>query len=460
MAVDGEGGRPLRVRAAAQPDDLRVRDDARRAGPGRAGPTSHTIAEAKVETSYARVRLGGDRLDEVGTATRRLRVSLLRLAVPAARPRKRAPLAPAALGPARATARPTASSPRPRPAPPRRGAARGARSGCAPAGRPARRGTRRPRSRTGANENVQNRLSGRSNRVSSTTLNTPSWPTRIDHGCPSSVPDAAVAADLRPVEAAARVVAPEPLEDRRRAPAARAPGPRPATRRPAPTDSCGPAPPAGELAGPSGARSRRGSRPPTRPARSRGSRAPGARRTLAADRGRRHGAPRSRSCGRAGSGRSRSGRPPGTGSSGRRVRAPRAAGRERRLPPARRRTAASRPGPGTGPRGSTRTRRAGAGRASRRGPRGSAACRSAGPAGSAVGHRSPPRRIVQTSITASSARIASATGGGHLVVEREHHERVGARRGAGQRHRRDVDVRLAEQDADPAHRARACPGGG
>lgn len=38
-----------------------------------------TIAEAKVETSYARVRLGGDRLNEVGHATRRVRVSLLRL---------------------------------------------------------------------------------------------------------------------------------------------------------------------------------------------------------------------------------------------------------------------------------------------------------------------------------------------------------------------------------------------
>ncbi len=39
-----------------------------------------TIADAKVETSYARARLGGDRLKSVGEATRRLRVSLLRLA--------------------------------------------------------------------------------------------------------------------------------------------------------------------------------------------------------------------------------------------------------------------------------------------------------------------------------------------------------------------------------------------
>ena len=39
-----------------------------------------TVANAKVETSYARVRLGGDRLEAVGQATRRLRISLLRLA--------------------------------------------------------------------------------------------------------------------------------------------------------------------------------------------------------------------------------------------------------------------------------------------------------------------------------------------------------------------------------------------
>ena len=38
-----------------------------------------TVADAKVETAYARVRLGGERLHAVGQATRRLRVSLLRL---------------------------------------------------------------------------------------------------------------------------------------------------------------------------------------------------------------------------------------------------------------------------------------------------------------------------------------------------------------------------------------------
>ncbi len=40
-----------------------------------------TVADAKVETSYARIRLGGDRLRAVRDATRRLRVSMLRLAL-------------------------------------------------------------------------------------------------------------------------------------------------------------------------------------------------------------------------------------------------------------------------------------------------------------------------------------------------------------------------------------------
>ncbi|MEO5964881.1 MAG: transglutaminase domain-containing protein, partial [Candidatus Limnocylindrales bacterium] len=38
-----------------------------------------TVAEAKVETTYAGVRIGGARLDSVRTATRRLRITLLRL---------------------------------------------------------------------------------------------------------------------------------------------------------------------------------------------------------------------------------------------------------------------------------------------------------------------------------------------------------------------------------------------
>ncbi len=46
-----------------------------------------TVADAKVETAYARVRLGGARLDAVRDATRRLRISLLRLAL--RRPKRR-----------------------------------------------------------------------------------------------------------------------------------------------------------------------------------------------------------------------------------------------------------------------------------------------------------------------------------------------------------------------------------
>ena len=46
-----------------------------------------TVADAKVETAYARVRLGGARLDAVRDATRRLRISLLRLVLH--RPRRR-----------------------------------------------------------------------------------------------------------------------------------------------------------------------------------------------------------------------------------------------------------------------------------------------------------------------------------------------------------------------------------
>jgi hypothetical protein len=46
-----------------------------------------TVATAKVETSYARVRLPGGRLEAVRDATRRLRVSMLRLML--RRPRHR-----------------------------------------------------------------------------------------------------------------------------------------------------------------------------------------------------------------------------------------------------------------------------------------------------------------------------------------------------------------------------------
>ncbi len=52
-----------------------------------AGDDLQVVAEAKVETAYARVRLGPSRLDAVRAANRRLRVSLLRLAL--RRPRRR-----------------------------------------------------------------------------------------------------------------------------------------------------------------------------------------------------------------------------------------------------------------------------------------------------------------------------------------------------------------------------------
>ena len=52
-----------------------------------AGPDLRTVADAKVETAYAGVKLAGARLDKVREATRRLRVSLLRLIL--RRPRRR-----------------------------------------------------------------------------------------------------------------------------------------------------------------------------------------------------------------------------------------------------------------------------------------------------------------------------------------------------------------------------------
>ncbi len=44
-----------------------------------ARPDLKVVADAKVETDYARLELGGDRLRDVQAATRRLRLSLLRL---------------------------------------------------------------------------------------------------------------------------------------------------------------------------------------------------------------------------------------------------------------------------------------------------------------------------------------------------------------------------------------------
>ena len=200
----------------------------------------NTVADAKVETSYARVRLGGDRLDGRGTGD----------APPAglaAAPRV-PPRSPPAPAPAQVQARgrPTSRAPRPRPW------ASSSSSGARCSVRLCARSTARPpRNSTTeiphrANENVQNRLSGMSNSVSSTTLNTPSWPTRIDHGWPASGPAPAVAADLGPVEAATRVVAAQPLEDagEGRAGPRLDLGERLAARRPR---LVGPAPPRGEL---------------------------------------------------------------------------------------------------------------------------------------------------------------------------------------------------------------------
>jgi hypothetical protein len=48
------------------------------------------VASAKVETNYARMKLGGARLDAVKDATRRLRISLLRLMFRRPRRRRRA----------------------------------------------------------------------------------------------------------------------------------------------------------------------------------------------------------------------------------------------------------------------------------------------------------------------------------------------------------------------------------
>jgi hypothetical protein len=50
-----------------------------------------TVADAKVETAYAHVSLGGDRLAAVRAASRRLRVSMLRLVLRRGRRRKRRP---------------------------------------------------------------------------------------------------------------------------------------------------------------------------------------------------------------------------------------------------------------------------------------------------------------------------------------------------------------------------------
>ena len=99
-------------------------------------PELQTVATAKVEVAYGRRTLGDDRIRALRDSYRRLRVGLLRLAVPA-RAKRRAALA-VGLERARTARR---SSPRP-PGPPRRGAARGARSGSSPGRAAGRRGSR------------------------------------------------------------------------------------------------------------------------------------------------------------------------------------------------------------------------------------------------------------------------------------------------------------------------------
>ena len=90
-------------------------------------------------------------------------------------------------------------------------------------------------------------------------------------------------------------------------------------------------------------------------------------------------------------------------------------------------------------------------------PSGTTDAGGSGGAGGVVGHRAPSRRTTQTSITASSDSIAPDDRVRDVVVERQDHEGVGARRGPGERHRADVDVGLAEHRADPADRPRPVP---
>ena len=187
----------------------------------------------------------------------------------------------------------------------------------------ARRTGRPPRNSTtviphSAIVNIQKRSSGRSNSVSSATLNTPSWPTRIDHGC-SARCRARVAADLRPAQASRAGIPAEPLEQPARAGRTRA-------------STCGERFAAGRP-GPSGSRRHRSSTspqrspisawggPPTRPGRSRGSPGSGSDRDGLAGRSRLRHRARDRLGGlgrraRAASGRSRAAGRPGRAAPG------------------------------------------------------------------------------------------------------------------------------------------------
>ena len=165
-----------------EPDRLRVRRRRWRRSCPTPGRELETVARAKVEVAVRRPhRSAATGCASLREAQRRLRTSLLRLVF-----RRRAG-APTPLAPRRGRAGPPRARrsgcvpPGPR-RPPRRAAARGGpvrlcarRTGCPP-----RNSTTVIAHRSIVH--IQNRSSGRSNRVSSETLNTPSWPTTIDHG--------------------------------------------------------------------------------------------------------------------------------------------------------------------------------------------------------------------------------------------------------------------------------------
>ena len=273
-----------------------------------------------------------------------------------------------------------------------------------------------------------------------TTLNTPSWPTRTRPGLVGRRPDARVAR--------------RPADGRRCRAGSRDPGARARDRSAGRTRACdlgqglaagrqdspGTTPPGRELRRPATARSRPVSRPPTRPGRSRGARLGRARATGA----RRGSGARAIASATAVAVRGRArqrrvddlhGRPAGIGRAGE------ACGRASRSP-ARAGLAAA----ALGQRGlrlalepalADPLRLA----VAEQDQRGVEAVRddrrAAGrrPGLRAVAHRSPPRRMDQASITRVVAADRVHDGVGDVVVEREDHERVLARRRPGERHR-------------------------
>ena len=197
----GRLARAVRVRAAPDPDRLRVRGGPRRGParrPARAPDRRDGEGRGRLRPARRSATTGSRRC---ATSYRRLRVGLLRLAVPAratgadalgadaaARRRLRARRSAAPLARVSAWA---ASSRRPREV-------------LGQVHRPddaaGRRGTRRPRSRRGRTTTSRTaRAAGRTGSAAA-TLKTPSWPTTIDHGCVAG--GVAVAGDLGPVERA------------------------------------------------------------------------------------------------------------------------------------------------------------------------------------------------------------------------------------------------------------------